>query len=105
MDFKLPTSVGGQEYWAAHDEFLAVAREKDVFIKAVITKRTGMVDIISAVNIIVQHDPAIPLFLQPNFYELDDELLERCAEFQQYCATYLEDVRILPQVHKFMNLK
>jgi 7-carboxy-7-deazaguanine synthase len=105
MDFKLPSSIGGQEYWAAHDEFLTIASEKDVFIKAVITKRTEIADIMNAVNVIVQHDAMIPLYLQPNFLELDDELMSRCAEFQQYCATYLVDVRILPQVHKFMNLK
>lgn len=105
MDFKLPTSNGGQEYWAAHNEFLTLAQQKDVFIKAVISKRTGIVDIMNTVNIIAQHDPAIPFYLQPNFFEMDDELMLRCAEFQQYCATYLTEVRVLPQVHKFMNLK
>jgi 7-cyano-7-deazaguanosine (preQ0) biosynthesis protein QueE len=105
MDFKLPTSNGGQEYWAAHNEFLTIAQEKDVFIKAVISKRTGIVDIMKAVDIIRQHDPNIPLYLQPNFFEMDDELMLRCAELQQYCATYLTEVRVLPQVHKFMNIK
>ena len=105
MDFKLPTSNGGQEHWAAHDEFLTLAEEKDVFIKAVVSKKTGIVDIMNAVSIIAQHDPSIPFFLQPNFFEMDDELLLRCAELQQYCATYLTEVRVLPQVHKFMNLK
>jgi len=105
MDFKLPTSNGGQEHWVAHNEFLTIAQEKDVFIKAVISKRTGIVDIMKAVDIIRQHDPNIPFYLQPNFFEMDDDLLLRCAELQQYCATYLTEVRVLPQVHKFMNLK
>jgi 7-cyano-7-deazaguanosine (preQ0) biosynthesis protein QueE len=105
MDFKLPTSNGGQEYWAAHEEFLTIAKRKDVFVKAIISKRTGVVDIMKAVDIIRQHDPNIPLYLQPNSFEMDDELMLRCAEHQQYCTTYLTEVRVLPQVHKFMNIK
>jgi 7-carboxy-7-deazaguanine synthase len=105
MDFKLPSSVGGQDSWAAHDEFLGLACGKDVFVKAVVTMSTELVDIMRAVDVIVAHDAAIPFYLQPNSLELGDELLSKCTEFQEYCATYLAEVRVLPQVHKFLNIK
>ena len=105
MDFKLPTSNSGRDFWSEHDEFLRVSRAKEVFIKAVISQKTGIADIMNMVNIIEQQDPTIPLFLQPNFFEMDERLTSRCGEFLDYCRMYLADVRVLPQVHKFMNIR
>ena len=36
-DIKLPSSTRCRSYWKEHEEFLKVARHKDVFIKAVVT--------------------------------------------------------------------
>ncbi len=105
MDVKLPSSTGCKAYWQEHVEFLRVAWGKDVYIKAVITTTTTIEDIVRAVEMVSSGDPSIPFFLQPNHFELDKGVMARCEEFQQYCLNYLPDVRIVPQMHKFMNMR
>jgi len=105
MDVKLPSSTGLPPFWDEHVKFMRVAWGKDIFIKTVITKNTTTADIVKAVEMICQGDPTIPLFLQPNHFEIQDGVMDKCREFQEYCLNYLADVRIIPQMHKFMGLR
>ncbi len=105
MDIKLPSSTGQRPFWDEHVQFLHAAWGKDVFIKTVISNGTSMEDMVRAVEMISQGDPAIPLFLQPNHFEIKSGVMEKCLTFQEYCLNYLSDVRVLPQMHKFMDLK
>jgi 7-carboxy-7-deazaguanine synthase len=105
MDVKLPTSTGGVAMWEEHVKFLRTAWGKDVYIKAVISNSTQMEDMVRAVEMISKGDPTMPLFLQPNHFEIDKGVMDKCLEFQNYCLNYLSDVRVVPQLHKFMNLK
>lgn len=105
MDIKLPSSTGGPGYWEEHVEFLRVAWGKDVFIKTVISSATTMEDIVKAVEIISKGDATMPLFLQPNHFDVDAGVIHKCREFQRYALNYLADVRIIPQVHKFLNIR
>lgn len=105
MDVKLPTSTGCAAMWDEHVNFLRTAWGKDVYIKAVISKTTEMADIIRTVEMISKGDPTMPLFLQPNHFQINEGVMDKCLEFQNYCLNYLSDVRVVPQLHKFMNLK
>jgi 7-carboxy-7-deazaguanine synthase len=105
MDIKLPSSTKEKAYWAEHEEFLRVARRKDVFIKAVISADTAKEDIIKAVDIVKNIDPGILFIIQPNTYELRNGLMDKCQDFQSYCLKHLPDVRILPQTHKFLKVR
>lgn len=105
MDVKLPSSTGCAPQWEEHVRFLRAAWEKDVFIKAVISMGTTMEDVDQMVEMVSHGDPSMPLFLQPNYFELHDGVIKKCEEFQQYCLMYLTDVRLVPQVHKMMNIK
>jgi organic radical activating enzyme len=105
MDVKLPSSTGCRPYWEEHVLFLRHCWGKDVFIKTVISSNTQMEDMIQAVEMISKGDPTMPLFLQPNHFDLDKGVLDKCQEYQEYCLNYLSDVRIIPQMHKFMNLR
>ncbi|NTV28569.1 MAG: 7-carboxy-7-deazaguanine synthase QueE [Candidatus Omnitrophica bacterium] len=105
MDIKLPSSTGLRPYWDEHVQFLHAAWGKDVFIKTVISCGTTMEDIVQAVEMISRGDPTIPLFLQPNHFEIKTGAMDKCREFQEYCLNYLSDVRIVPQMHKFMDLR
>ena len=40
MDMKLPSSTQQRAFWKEHEEFLKIAKKKEVFIKAVITSQT-----------------------------------------------------------------
>ena len=105
MDIKLPSSTRCRSYWKEHEEFLKVARTKDVFIKAVVSSETQEEDIHRAVELVTAIDPRIVFFLQPNHFEVRNGALIKCLNFQNYCAKYLKDVRVLPQVHKFMKMR
>jgi len=105
MDIKLPSTTGCIGYWDEHVEFLRLAWGKDIFIKTVISNKTSMEDIIKAVEIITKGDPAMPFFLQPNYYDINNNVMAKCRDFQQYALNYLSDVRIIPQLHKFMNIR
>jgi organic radical activating enzyme len=105
MDVKLPSSTGMQPLWQEHVDFIRASWGKDVFIKSVISTQTSMEDIVKMVEMICQGDPTIPLFLQPNHFEIENGVIDKCQEFQQYCLNYLADVRVIPQMHKFMNLR
>lgn len=105
MDVKLPSSTGCAAYWDEHVKFMRVAWGKEIFIKTVISQTTSMEDIVKAVEMICKGDPTIPLFLQPNYFDMDKGVMEKCQHFLEYCSNFLGDVRILPQMHKFMNLR
>jgi len=107
MDMKLPSSTKCRAYWKEHEDFLriAVASRKDVFVKTVITSDTEKDDLHQAVNIIRKIDPNILLILQPNYFEMKNGVVRKCAMFQGMCSSDLPNVRILPQIHKFMKLR
>ncbi len=105
MDFKLPSSTLDKPLWEAHERFLSLAAAKEVSVKAVISHKTEIADIQKAVEIIARIDDEICFVLQPNFYDLQKGILDRCRRFQEYCLKHLKDVRIIPQVHRLLNIK
>ena len=105
MDIKLPSSTKCRPYWDEHEQFLKIAQEKDIFIKTVISKDTDLADIKRAVALVDKIAPETLFILQPNYFEMNDGVVAKCQEFQNYCSKILDDVRILPQTHKFMKLR
>ena len=105
MDIKLPSSTGCDAFWDEHEKFLKISSRKDVFVKMVITNDTAKADIERAVALIVSIDSDIVLVLQPNSNELRSGVATKCIEFQQYCLNFINDVRVIPQMHKFLGIK
>ncbi|MBF0479004.1 MAG: 7-carboxy-7-deazaguanine synthase QueE [Candidatus Omnitrophica bacterium] len=105
MDFKLPCSTNGQVHWDEHRRFLKIASQKEVYVKAVISKHTVLSNVAMTRDLIKDVDPGILLILQPNSLELDKALIEKCTGFQRFCADKLKDVRVIPQVHKIMAIR
>ncbi len=112
MDFKLPSSTQCRPYWQEHEAFLKKAREKDVFIKAVISSGTLQEDIAASVDLAAGIDPDIFFILQPNYFDLPagqagrhNGVLQKCREYQDYCLKYLRHVSIVPQMHKVWKVR
>lgn len=106
MDFKLPSSTGMGDYWPEHRRFLKAALKSKVFIKMVICLSTQRKDITQAIDLIVKLNvKEIPVVLQPNFFELSKELLDKTRALQKYCARYLADTKVIPQLHKLTGVK
>ncbi|MDP8212707.1 MAG: 7-carboxy-7-deazaguanine synthase QueE [Candidatus Zapsychrus exili] len=105
MDFKLPSSAKTKDFWSEHKEFLKIASRKQVFIKAVISKETSIEDIEKSVDIIKKVDSGLTFILQPNYFQMKDGAIDKCVEFKDYCIKSLNDVRIIPQMHKILGLR
>ena len=105
MDFKLPSSTKCRSFWKEHEEFLKIAHQRDCFIKAVITADTNFEDIRKSIELIKRIDPQLLFILQPNYFEMTNGVVAKCREFQNDCLKHIPNVRILPQLHKFMKLR
>jgi len=105
MDIKLPSSTQQKAFWTEHLEFLKVAAQKQVFVKAVISLNTAPEEVLKAAKLVAVIDPEILFILQPNYLDMKKGIIEECLGYQKSCAKILKDVRILPQVHKFMKLR
>jgi len=114
MDIKLPSSTKCRPYWQEHEKFLKEAVKKDVFIKAVISQETSQEDIIQSAQLVADINRDILFILQPNYFDMNpstslrvgkDSVVKKCCEFQDYCLQYLTNVRVMPQMHKFMKVR
>jgi len=109
MDFKLPSSTGERPLWSEHTEFLRIASKKKVFVKAVVTSNTKKDDIEKAISIIKSMSKNIPLVLQPaspvkpHDKEVGKESLLHFLEIG--LKNDLSNIRVIPQVHKILNIK
>lgn len=105
MDIKLPSSTGCQPFWREHEDFIRIAKAKDLFLKVVISNKTTLDDVQKAADLTSRAAPEVPFILQPNYFDMKDGVMAKCIDYQKNCLKYLRDVRIIPQVHKFMKLR
>lgn len=105
MDLKLPSSTKDRSFWEEHKEFLKIARRKDVFIKAVISSDTDKDDVERSMDLVAQVDPGIIFILQPNYFDRHNGVMNKCLTYQENSAGRLNDVRIIPQMHKIMKIR
>jgi len=103
MDIKLPSSTGLHPYWDEHREFLKATEGAERFVKAVVTAKTSPGDIRTAARMTAEQDRRIPFVLQPASGPLSPPA-ESLVLFQNSALEILEDVRVIPQVHKMLHL-
>jgi len=108
MDFKLESSTGKANLWREHREFIEVAKKynKEIFAKAIITSKITQKEIKEMAGLIASLNQAIPLILQPLSSENKDLLPTSgmLLNIQEALLRTLTDVRIIPQVHKYLGL-
>ena len=72
-----------------------------MFVKAVITKSTSREDVDCLINLISNVDPNLLLVLQPCTADIDKGVMKLCSEYQNKCLERCNNVRIIPQMHRF----
>ena len=108
MDMKLPSSTGMPLLWQNHIYFLNIAKEKDVFVKVVVTENTLEKDILEARDIVERFDENIIFVIQPastgdkGTFKVSEEKL---LDYLDLSRERLRDVRIIPQMHKLIGMK
>ncbi|MBU1043451.1 MAG: 7-carboxy-7-deazaguanine synthase QueE [Candidatus Omnitrophica bacterium] len=105
MDFKIPSATGLAAFWAEHQRFLKAAKNKKVFVKAVVGLKTKAAEIKKAAKIIAAVDKDIVLVLQPVAKQLSAKLIKKTMLWQAAAQQDLTDVRIIPQVHKLIGVR
>lgn len=105
MDIKLPSSTGLEAYWEDHAGFLKEAVKKKVFVKSVITDKTSISDIKKAVAVIKGVDKDIFFILQPVMINNRMRKIKSAYRFLDMANSELNNVRLIPQVHKILGLK
>lgn len=105
MDLKLPSSTGLKPYWDEHSIFLKEAAKKEVFVKSVVTPQTILSDISTAASIVKKVDENITFILQPASRNGGLERIDLLPTFFESAREKLPNVRIIPQIHKFLGVK
>ena len=103
-DIKLPSCTGLRQMWDLHDKFFKIASQKMLFAKMVFNNSITEDELIKACNLCKKY--SIELVLQP---EMVDNKLSVSSEFMEAILNnalkYYHNVRLIPQVHKFLNVQ
>ncbi|MBQ3834677.1 MAG: 7-carboxy-7-deazaguanine synthase QueE [Elusimicrobia bacterium] len=100
MDIKFQSACR-KDLFKQHKEFLKICKNK-AFIKTVITKDTTKQEFIKAVNLVSEISKKIKFVIQPAGF--DRIINKKVFEFYSTAANKLDDVRILPQLHKLWKI-
>ena len=103
-DIKLPSCTGLKPLWAEHDKFLNIASKKNLFAKVVFGKEVTADEIKQACELCKKYD--IELILQPKMNgimpEVKSDFMEKVLN---EAFKYYKKVRLIPQVHKFIDVQ
>ena len=105
MDFKLPSVTGERDFWDEHRKFLGIAKIKRTFVKVVVGGNTTFTEIEIAAEMIKNNSPGVILIIQPvsGGANIKPVTANYALELQQCALKILDDVRIIPQMHKVMG--
>ncbi|MBM3245998.1 MAG: 7-carboxy-7-deazaguanine synthase QueE [Candidatus Omnitrophica bacterium] len=104
MDIKLPSSTGSFPYWRAHQEFLKTASLKEVFVKMVICHSTRVEDIINALGLVKEVNPAATIILQPDSAGEPLALDRKIEYFKMLSEDHSLVSCAIPQMHKIIGV-
>lgn len=105
MDIKIPSTSGHADLWQDHADFLRTAARKDCYVKIVVGVETGHEEIIRSARLIADIKRSTPLILQPVTQQLSHhEIGAHLLALQQSASMYIEDVRVIPQMHTILRI-
>ncbi len=107
MDFKLPSTMVEPVPAVVFGEFLQVAQQTNCFVKIVLTDSVTTKELLEACRIITQVDRDTLVVLQPVTPVGDCRPPDSATllQWQQLCSELLDDVRIIPQCHRILQVK
>ena len=102
-DIKLPSATGLKECWAEHEKFFEIAKQKELFAKVVFNSQISEYEIEKICELCKKFD--IELVLQP-MMEGKNPVIKSSfmEEVLNSCLKRYKKVRLIPQVHKFIDV-
>ena len=107
MDIKLPSVTETRSFWDEHLSFLKIAAKKEVYVKVVVDGLTSLKDICDASVLVSKVNERIPFVIQPLSSNKGVEKMlsgKQLMQLQEISLRMLKDVRIIPQIHKFLKI-
>jgi organic radical activating enzyme len=104
LDIKLPSFLGRYlDFIEEYNKFIEFAKPKHTFIKIVINTKTQKEELLEVYRKIKGIEN-LPLVLQPASF--GSRLIKKILYFQQLLLNYAkEEIRVVPQIHKLLNLR
>ncbi len=102
MDIKLPYFLNGKSFWDIHKDFMRVGMEKELYVKMVVSQETPLEEVERGGYVVSCVSPLIPLVVQPVWGE--EISLEWLGKVIERVCKYVKHVRVIPQMHKFINV-
>lgn len=99
MDIKLKSATEQENQFDKNEKFLDISSKKEHFIKIIFDKNIQNEEINSCIELAKKHNSLI--VLQPKMPMEKDMNLEKI--FKKFSSNY-KNTRLIPQVHKFLNL-
>ena len=104
MDIKLPSSTNMPDMFDTHKKFIEIAKKKDLFLKVVFNEKITDYEMEKTVNLAKEYE--ILIVLQPQMYGnklcISSDIIN--VVYNKFTDRY-KNVRLIPQVHKFLNLR
>jgi organic radical activating enzyme len=108
MDLKLKSSTESSIPLDKHKKFIetALKAQKEIYLKTVVSNKVYKEEIYQICELINSFENKILLVLQPVDSKNKEILLspEELLKLQEKFLKKLDDVRVIPQVHKFLDL-
>ena len=102
-DLKLPSATGLKPHWEEHEKFFQIASSKMLFAKAVFNEDITDDEIKKISELCKQYN--IELILQPMMInDVSSVSSEAMIRVLNSCLEIHKQVRLIPQVHKFINV-
>jgi 7-carboxy-7-deazaguanine synthase len=107
MDLKLPSSSLTEEFWVSHRNFLKVSLRRDAYVKVVLCAETTDQDFQRAVELVAGIDPGTCFIMQPVTPMGQTSLprSEQMVRWMQVAKDNLQDVRLVPQMHRQWGMR
>ena len=102
-DIKIPSTTGLKPLWEEHEEFFRIASQKELFGKVVFDKNINDFEIHKITHLCKKYDTQ--LILQPMMLgktpSVDSDFMQ---EVLDKCLKVHKNTRLIPQVHKFIDV-
>ena len=99
MDIKLKSATGQENNFLENDNFLKVASKKEAFIKVVFNGKIEEDEIFNVIQLAKKYN--LTVILQPEMPIKDNNLIKT---FDKFYEEY-KNIRLIPQVHKFLGVE